>query len=125
MVVVDSATARTCLSTAEATSGSTTATSVESEDEDTPCMQMIPESAYEDNHHELRVFALKQIQSRFSGRYKQLVVCRYDRGWTAQEQQLGQLGHQPRNSGKAVSVAQTLTPHRECLILPQHLPELR
>ena len=138
MVVVDSVTARTCLTSgASAVSGegSTTATSVEdsSDDEGSPCMTMIPESAYEDNHHELRVFALRQVQSRFSGRYNQLVVCRYtdDSCCTDVMQQRRQQQHKLRcTTSKAVSaaaggVAQTLTPHRECLVLPQHLPELR
>ena len=33
--------------------------------------------AEDDVYHELRVFALRQIQSRFAGNYKNLLVCRY------------------------------------------------
>ena len=33
--------------------------------------------AEDDVYHELRVFALRQIQSRFAGNYKNLLICRY------------------------------------------------
>ena len=101
----------------------------------------LPESAVEDNHHELRVFALRQIQSRFSGRYKQLVTIRFDgmiQGGSPQTRNHSQLTSRSKSnphcshlqadgvsSSHAISVAHTLTPHKKCLVIPQHLPELR
>ena len=91
----------------------------------------LPESAVEDNHHELRVFALRQIQSRFSGKYNQLVVVRFDGFATTttvahnHNNLLNHQHHQQQATVALESVAQTLTPHMECLVLPQHLPEFR
>lgn len=112
----------------------------------------LPESAVEDNHHELRVYAIRQIQSRFSGKYNQLVVCRFDgckggggnpnaptnlppppatsTGTTTtthlRATHNNNLHHHHHHQHVATeSVAQILTPNVECLVLPHHLPELR
>ena len=122
----------------------------------------LPECALEDSRYELRVFAMKMIQSRFIGKYKQVIVLRYDNGLPHQNTRLTKqqhLLHHPSSSiytNKDVSssttttqsshifddggttqssmtsfhhhqqeIARKLTPHKQCLVLPQHMPELR
>ena len=122
----------------------------------------LPECALEDSRYELRVFAMKMIQSRFIGKYKQVIVLRYDNGLPHQNKRLTktQPHHPPSSSiytNKDVSstttatqsshilddggttthssmssfhhqqqeIARKLTPHKQCLVLPQHMPELR
>ena len=61
-----------------------------------------------DSRHELRMFALKHIQSRFIQNYRQLVVVSFDKSCL---------------EGK--NVAKKLTPNKGPLILPNHLPDLQ
>ena len=118
--------------------------------------QQLPECALEDNRYELRVFAMKMIQSRFVGKYKQVIVLRYDNGLpqptndsatkttkdpsrppsstnTNKDVSSTQNSHlsddRETNGSVAVyhhqDIARKLTPHKQCLVLPQHMPELR
>ena len=121
----------------------------------------LPECALEDSRYELRVFAMKMIQSRFVGKYKQVIVLRYDHGLPHQSTRHSkpqpllhhptsiytnkdvssaistQSGHILDDDGTTQSsmsssfhhhqqeIARKLTPHKQCLVLPQHMPELR
>ena len=112
----------------------------------------LPECAIEDNRYELRVFGMKMIQSRFIGKYKQVIVLRYENGIPG-DQTKTQPRHllPPSQNNKDASassrqnsqipdggagktgnvvfhpqdIAKTLTPHKQCLVLPQQMPELR
>ena len=61
-----------------------------------------------DSRHELRMFALKHIQSRFIQNYRQLVVVSFD-----------------KSCPEGKNVAKKLTPNKGPLILPNHLPDLQ
>jgi len=110
---------------------SASATSSESDHEvRIPCLADSAEGGAEDDvYHELRVFALRQIQSRFAGNYKNLLICRYHHHHSPPDLSSNHSRSRRRphshQHGPIPSLAHSLTPRKESLVLPQHLPELR